>query len=251
MKTVVKSMDVKYLEGNPDRIERVMKTLIGMVRYLEKNNIYELDHLIFTHPHLDHIGGAFFVLPIIGAENTYDNGEDLSKIAKSEDIYRWYIDLVRKSNKYSVLEDGDSLSLGGVELKILWPPKSFDFSNFNVNSLVIMVRYKSFRCLLAGDLTAPAEAELLKKESLLEADILKVGHHGCDDAGSEEFLKTISPKISVISVDRDNIRGYPSSELLMRLEKLETRVYRTDQDGDIIIRVGGKGEITVEINKEE
>jgi len=226
-------------------------TGLEVVQYLKKNNIYDLDYLIFTHPHLDHIGGAFFVLPMIGAGNIYDNGEDLSKIAKSEDVYRWYGDLVRKSSNYSILKAEDSLLLGEVELKVLWPNRPFISSNFNVNSLVIMVKYKAFRCLLTGDLTIPGEEELLKNKSYLEADILKVGHHGCDDAGSEEFLKAISPKISVISVDRDNIRGYPFPELLMRLEKLETRIYRTDQDGDIVIRVGEKGEITVETNREE
>jgi len=226
-------------------------TGLRVVKYLNKNNIYDLGYLIFTHPHLDHIGGAFFILQMIEVKNIYDNGEDLLALTKGSDIYRWYDDLVRKSNKYGVLEAGDSLLLGEVKLKVLWPPKSLIFSDFNANSLVIVVEYKTFRCLLTGDLTSPAEVELLKKESCLGADVLKVGHHGFVDASSKEFLKAVSPKISIISVNKDNIREYPSGEVLTRLGKLGAKIYRTDKNGNIVIRVGERGEIVVETGREE
>ncbi|MBL7197511.1 MAG: MBL fold metallo-hydrolase [Candidatus Omnitrophica bacterium] len=224
-------------------------TGLRVVKYLKKNGINELDHLIFTHPHLDHIGGAFFILQMLDIKNTYDNGEDLSRIAKSEDVYRWYGDLARKSNKYSVLGAGDSLLLGKVRLEVLWPPKPLIFSDFNTNSLVIMVEYGTFRCLLAGDSTSLTEAELLKKKSHLGADILKVGHHGCNDASSDDFLKAVSPKIAVISVNKDNIRDYPSQEVLTRLEETGTKIYRTDKNGNIIVSIEGDGEIAIKVKK--
>jgi len=224
-------------------------TGLDVVRYLEKNNIYKLDHLIFTHPHLDHIGGAFSILQMLDVKNIYDNGEDLSKGHGLEDVYSWYSDLVRNSNKYSILEAEDSLSLDEVKLKILWPDKPFISSNFNVNSLVIMVKYRAFSCLLAGDLTSLAEAELLKKKNLLEAGILKVGHHGASDASSNDFLKEVSPKIAVISVDRDNFRGYPSLRVLTRLEEVGAKVYRTDKDGNIVIQVEDDGKVTVKVRE--
>jgi len=216
-----------------------------VVRYLNNENIYDLDHFILTHPHLDHIGGAFSILQMIEVKNIYGNGEDLVALTRKSDVYRWYDDLVRKSNKYSVLEAGDSLALGEVKLKVLWPPKPLIFSDFNANSLIIVVEYKTLVCLLTGDLTAPAEAELLKKESRLEAGILKVGHHGSIDASSKEFLKAVSPKISVVSVDKDNIRGYPSSEVIQRLRKVSPEVYRTDINGDIIIQTEGDGKVII------
>jgi len=219
-----------------------------VVKYLNKKNIYDLDHLIFTHPHLDHIGGAFFILQMIEVKNIYDNGEDLLALTKGSDIYRWYGDLVRKSNKYSVLEAGDSLLLGEVKLKVLWPPKPLIFSDFNTNSLVIVVEYKTFRCLLTGDLTIPGEKELLKDKNL-EADILKIGHHGFADANSEEFLKAVSPKISVISVNKDNIRGYPSSEVIERLRKIGSEVYRTDKNGNIVVSIEDDGGLSVKVKK--
>ena len=222
---------------------------LSIVEHLEKNNIYNLDYLILTHPHLDHIGGAFFILQMVEVGKVYDNGENLDEMAKSEDIYRWYADLVRKDNKCSVLEAKDTMLLDGVELNILWPQRPFIPSNFNVNSLVIMVKYKTFRCLLAGDLTIPGEEELLKNKSYLEADILKVGHHGCDDASSKGFLKAILPKIAIISVDESNIRGYPSKEVLTRLEEIGTKIYRTDKNGNVVVNIRDNGEMAVKVNK--
>jgi len=224
-------------------------TGLRVVKYLKKKGINELDHLIFTHPHLDHIGGAFFILQMLDIKNTYDNGEDLSRIAKSEDIYRWYDDLVRKNNKYTVLKANDTILLDGVELEILWPNKPFISSNFNTNSLVIMVEYKTFNCLLAGDSTSLTEAELLKKKSHLEAEILKVGHHGANDASSDDFLKAVSPKIVVISVNENNIRGYPSQEVLARLEEIGAKIYRTGKDGDIVVNIEDDGKVTVKVKK--
>lgn len=205
-----------------------------VVEYLKKNNIHNLDYLIFTHPDLDHIGGAFFILQMMDVKRIYDNGEDLTRRAKSSDVYRWYEELVRNNRNFDVLQAEDNFLLDEVVFKVLWPYRPFIFSSFNPNSLVIMIEYKKFRCLLTGDLTIPAEKELLKKLKDLKADVLKVGHHG-SNSSSEEFLRVVSPEISVISVNKENIRGYPAEEVLKRLEKFSSKVYRTDRDGDIII----------------
>ena len=180
-----------------------------VVEYLKENNIQNLDYLIFTHLDLDHIGGAFFVMQMMDVGKICDNRDDLTEVAKSSDVYRWYEELVRQDENYTFLKAEDFLSLGLVTLRVLWPPQPLLFSNFNANSLVVMVEYGEFRCLLTGDLTFPGEKELLKQDIDLKADILKVGHHGADDACSEEFLKGVLPDLAVISVNKNNIRGYP------------------------------------------
>lgn len=86
-------------------------------------------------------------------------------------------------------------------------------------------------------MTAPGERELLKREVNLKADLLKVGHHGAEDATSEEFLEAVSPGIAVISVDKDNFWGYPSARVLQRLKKAGVKVYRTDREGDIVLSI--------------
>ena len=222
-----------------------------MAQYLKKSNIYALDHLIFTHPDLDHIGGAFFILQMLKAQNVYDNGEDLTQSVKSSDIYRWYEALVRKDRNYKTLRAKDTISLDGITLRVLWPSQPLSFSDYNANSLVIMIEYGKFRCLLTGDLTILGEGEILEAKEDVGADVLKIGHHAASDANSQRFLTAVSPKIAIISVNRANIRGYPAQEVLQRLKKAKVKLYRTDEDGDIVLSVcqsKPKG-FKVEINK--
>lgn len=214
-----------------------------VLKYLNRNNIDSLDYLIFSHPHFDHVGGAFHILQTINVKKIFDNGQGLTKISKSNDLYRWYEELVRKNNNYNILEAGDKFSIDGVKFKIIWPSQTFISTDFNSNSLVIIVEYKNFRCLLTGDITTDAEIEILKKTKKIKADVLKVSHHGSDDASSEEFLRAISPTISIISVNKENIRNFPSRTVVQKLIALPSKVLRTDINGTIIVRVNEKGEI--------
>ena len=220
-----------------------------VVKYLQKNGIQDLDYLILTHPHLDHIGGTFFILQMINVKKIYDNGQDLNQLIELFDVYRWYEQLVRENDSYRVLKSGDKFLVDGVKFKVIWPPYPFVFSDFNTNSLVIMVEYKKFRCLLSGDLTELGENELLKSGIDIKADILKVAHHGSKDASSKGFLKAVSPNISIISVNKDNIRGYPSEEILRRLKDLGVKIYRTNLNGDIIITVEESGRYSIETER--
>jgi competence protein ComEC len=213
--------------------------------YLKKQNINSLDYLIFSHMHPDHIGGAFFILQTIKVNKIYDNGEDLTEIAKNSDLHRWYVELARNNDAYAILKAGDKFLLDGVEFRVLWPPLPSGFSNFNTNSLVIMIEYAKVRCLLSGDLTTEAQKQLIKKEGNIKADILKVPHHGADEALCEEFLKKVSAHIAVISVDKDNVKGYPCATTFKKLRNSAIIIYRTDIDKDIVIEVAENGEISL------
>ena len=214
---------------------------LKVVEYLKKNDIDRLDYLIFTHSHLDHIGGAFFVSQMIDIKKIYDNGENLSTLLESNDALRWYNQLVRTNSAYSSLRAPYEFKVDEVIFKVLWPHYPFIFSDPNSNSLVIMVEYGKFSALLTGDLTAVAEKELLNKEVGLTADILKVGHHGADDASSQEFLKAVSPKASVISAGGNNIWGYPSYRVLEELKNVNSAIYQTGSCGNIAVIVDSSG----------
>ena len=217
-----------------------------VTRYLKQQGIESLKYLIFTHPHLDHIGGAFFILQMLKVKNICDNGEDLDNLSKSSDVYRWYKELLGRHKNYQVLRAGDELFLGAVSLKVLWPPQPLIFSDFNSNSLLIMLKYNKFSCLLSGDLTSSAEEKLLEQNAVLKADVLKVGHHGAKDASSKEFLDRVCSKIAVISVNAENIRGYPSAAVIKRLKNKGMQVYRTDKNGDIVLTVFADGNFKLE-----
>jgi competence protein ComEC len=152
---------------------------------------------------------------------------------------------MREKENYRVLREGDRLKLDGLDLDVIWPPKGELTGSFNRDSLVMILTYKKFKCLLAADINSDAENELLKKGVVLKADILKVAHHGANDATSEAFLKKVQPKIAVISIDENNLRGYPAREVLERLRANNIKTFRTDKNGTVIITVDKNSEFSI------
>lgn len=219
-------------------------------KYLQKNKVKSIDYLILTHPHLDHIGGLFTVAQIFKIRKFFDNGDSLKETEGCEDIYFWYEKIVRdKKYRYKRLKKGDILSLDGVKIKILWPPYRNYSRNYNTNSIVMMVSIGRFRCLLTGDLNMAGERELMKFNNNLSADILKVGHHGAKDTASRKFLKSVSPQISIISVDKNNRRNYPSPMTLKRLREEDIKTFITGRDGNIIVYINRQGKFKIRIKE--
>lgn len=218
-----------------------------VAEYLKEQKVKKIDHFIVTHPHPDHFGGVFFILPMFNVDKVYDNGQKFHP-EDMLDFYRWYEELFRQRENYTVLKAGDILTIGDWNLEVIWPPEPPEyFPDFNISSLAIKVKAAtttvndSFSCLLSGDIIIPAENELLRRGIDLKSDVLKVGHHGSDAATSDEFLQAVSPEIAIISVNKDNIRGYPAKETIEKLEKTNIRIYRTDINGNIVLRKDKKG----------
>jgi competence protein ComEC len=205
-------------------------------RYLKDLGISRIDHLIFTHPHDDHIGGIFSIIKEFNVINIYDNGFSIS----DSEIYKEYISLIKKGPSiYNILQTGTSLVFGDVSIEVLnpQPPPS---GNHNRDSIVMKVNYGNINVFMAGDLGSKGERELLKRFPDLSSRILKVSHHGDSDSTSDDFLKSLSPETAIISVGKANKYQRPHQEVLERLNRAGSRVYRTDINGDIIMKTDGK-----------
>lgn len=212
-----------------------------VVNFLRARGVESINALFITHPHPDHMGGIFQILPAFDIKVIYDNGQPISENPDC-DIYRWYTEVVRKGRvkraNYSPVRAGNVFQYGDVRIEVLWPDKVAS-PDWNTNSLVLKVVYGKVTLLLMGDANNSVEKQLLDSGVNLRANVLKVGHHGAIDATSEDFLKAVSPEYAVILVDAGNIRGYPHPEVLERLKGRDIKILMTSTHGDITLLTDG------------
>lgn len=191
-----------------------------------------IDILFMTHPQLDHFGGFIDVLKNYEVGAFIGNGRKADVAAYPE----LHALLERKKIPYIQLAEGDVVTIGDSQLIVLSPSQSELLSGeLNDTSLVFMFASPEFKALYTADIGTNVEARLSKKYNL-DADILKVGHHGSRFSSGESFLEAVSPEIAVIGVGK-NTYGHPSKQTLDKLGKFTSQVYRTDKDGIIKIEV--------------
>ena len=217
----------------------------ALASYLTSKGVHNIDVLVATHPHADHIGGMAYIIKhfTIGsiympkATTTTATYEDLLYTIQSKE-------LIINTAKAGVVIDLDS----DLTVKML-APNSASYDNLNDYSAVIKMTYQRTSFLFMGDTSSVSEKEMLKNEKAdLKADILKVGHHGSSTSSTATFLAAVAPKHAIISVGKDNTYGHPAQATLDRLKKVNALIYRTDQDGTIIVISDGQT-ITVMTSK--
>lgn len=210
--------------------------------YLQGIGVSSLDLLIATHPHSDHIGGLLTVLNAFPIRQILDSGQE-----HTSQTFENYLNLIdRKNIPFEVAKRGQTIDLDpALDIGVLSPPAThFADDALNQNSIVLKVTYENVSFLFMGDAGNDAETSLLSSGYNLDADILKVGHHGSSSASSAEFLKAVSPSISVIEVGEGNEYGHPTQKTLTALQTSGSAIYRTDRDGSIKVTTDGEG-ITV------
>jgi beta-lactamase superfamily II metal-dependent hydrolase len=207
-----------------------------LINYLRMIAVNRINRMIFTHAHDDHIGGIFSVISSFKVDEFCDNG--FSNFKSS--LYGEYIKLVRGDlSKYRLLQAGEVIKSGDVEIAVLNPimPPSGDL---NDDSIVLKITFRDVSILLAGDIGVLGEKRLLNSGVDLKSNILKIGHHGDVNSGSDAFLDAVSPETVIISAGVDNKYAVPDLALIKRLRKRHVRIYRTDQNGNIFFKTDGR-----------
>ncbi len=212
---------------------------------MAESGVKQLDYLLLTHLHPDHAGGYPQIRETWPKTPVFDDCHISPTLHSSEEDF-----FVRTRQEllndpiHSCLQAGDSLSWQGHTLTILWPERLQSTTNLNAHSLVILFTTRQgVTVLLMGDANQDVERSLVPVlSSLLKdsaVDIYMAGHHGAIDTGADEFLQTILPKTSLISVGKENAFGYPAAKTVHLLTQYSGSLLRTDQDGEICFQVSG------------
>lgn len=211
-----------------------------LVPYLLDRKINRIDYILISHFDQDHVGGIIELLEEVKVEKII--------ISKQIKITEQYIKLIKiakyKNIKIIQVKKGDKLNIEpNLIIDILFPNTNQITDNaINNNSIVAKITYKNLKILFTGDIEEIAEKELIKlyKNNELRADILKVAHHGSKTSSTQEFLNLVKPKIALIGVGKNNNFGHPNKDVLERLKYIGTKVYRTDECGEIMISINKK-----------
>lgn len=206
-----------------------------VVEYLKSQGITRLDYVSGTHPHDDHMGGMFAVL-----ENFEVGVVIIPKIKVGEVTANWFLKLLQelKKEKYVIeYAQKDSVYMLGDAMMTIIGPISQPKDNINNYSTVMMVSFGEVDILFTGDAETEVEEEILKSGVDLDAEILKVGHHGSDTSTSEEFLDAVAPDYALISCKVGNKYEHPTEATMNKLEERDIEVYRTDEAGTVVITI--------------
>lgn len=211
-----------------------------LLPYILDRGVTKIDYIVITHFDQDHVGGILTILEELKVGKVY-----IPKQIEDSDNYKRFVDIVKnKKISVKILKKGDILKFdNNISFEILWPSeKQIKENVLNNNSIVAKLKYNNFEVLFTGDIEKIAEEEILKEYSKnlnkLKATVLKIAHHGSKTSTTSNFLRAVNPKICLIGVGKNNLFNHPSNEVLNRLE--HTKIYRTDQDGEIILQVNSK-----------
>lgn len=205
-----------------------------IVAYLKKLNIHQIDLLVATHPDKDHIGGLPHVLKSMDIKTILDSGK-----FHTTKTYTRYVDQIRKQDiPVKIAKKNQQIDIDPtIEISVL---NTFEHKkNNNQSSIVLNIGFDEMDILLLGDVERKQEEELIKSHEL-NADIVKIAHHGSKTSSSIQFLKEIDPKIALLTYSKNNDFGHPVNRVVENLNKIKAQIYSTAVFGNVVISTNGE-----------
>ena len=203
-----------------------------IVKYFKDLGITKFKYVFGTHAHEDHIGGMDNIIENFQIEHFY-MPDTITTTRTFEEV----LDALEEKNiAFETPEEDENLTFSDTVSKVLHVGK--EKRDMNDTSIVLKLTYKNTSYLFMGDATSSVEKDILDKD--IKSDVLKVGHHGSQYSSTISFLKKASLKYAIIEVGKNNSYNHPKEVTLKKLEDLGTKIYRTDEDGTIILTSDGE-----------
>jgi competence protein ComEC len=201
-----------------------------IIKYLEALEVKAIDTAVITHPHTNHFGGFAQVGRRFPIGRVFINGDNNTEVGYEALLSQFEqgripIETLRRGQNIDGLP-------GGIEIEVLHPEGLT--GSPNDNSIVLRLKYNKIAVLLMADVDLGPQKELIGAfPGLTQADAVKVPHHG--GPLSDEFIKAFENKVFIISTGV-NQWGWPREK---ELSQLKGRIYRTDQDGTVVLESNG------------
>lgn len=209
-------------------------------RFLRDRGIHRLDYLVVSHPHDDHVSG------LVGVAERATIGRILDPTLEAD--LADYDELLEVAEARRIphvtARAGQVYPFGDATIRILWPPEPLlegTDSDLNENSIVLRIDLGSDAFLYAGETQEEAQLALVERGAPLQAEVLKVSHHGSARM-HPEFYRASGAQVAMIPVGR-NSYGHPAPETLVALHGMQ--ILRSDQHGDVAVTIDGQDRLAV------
>lgn len=221
-----------------------------LIQYLKGLDSKKISYLA-THADLDHFGGFSELFEYFPPEKVY-----LPALPSDSSAYSKFLEECDRSGcELSALSRYDAIAHASGAYLACVSPYAAGEGDGDDSSAVLYLNYQGVRVLFCSDISVVRERLLLREYALGEGifdagdyrvnlekvDVLKVAHHGSDDSSSAEFLSLVSPREAVISCGRGNRYTHPFAGSVERLGLCGARIWRTDELGDIVVRISEEG----------
>lgn len=215
-----------------------------LLPYLLDRGVSKIDYLFVSHFDYDHVGGLYEVIDKLNVKQII-----IPKVENISEEEKKFLNKVKEKHiKVNRVNENNKIYIDkNTTIHILSPLNKLIEDNYiNNNSLVFKFIYNDFSILFTGDIEKIAEEKILNNLKMyeLKCDVLKVPHHGSKTSTTEKFLEYVNPKIALIGVGKNNF-GHPSDVVIERLERKGIKIYRTDLNGEIEIRVNDESKMSV------
>ncbi len=208
----------------------------------------QIDYILATHADTDHIQGLSEAAVNFRARAAIFGRTP----AKDAEFAALHSILEKRGIESVTLSRGDRLTFGAAEIEILHPPRdaSPEAVSDNNHSLVLRVILGERKFLLTGDIERETERELTNTPEFLQADVVKVAHHGSWTSSIQEFISASKAKLAVVSVGRESPYGHPHEEVVERWKDSGAKILTTGENGTISVSTDGQ-DLQLKVFKQE